>query len=329
MKRAALAALVLLAGCPQPPSGSDATWEIVHKGLPGALMSVWGSGPDDVWVVGADAGSGPAIMHWDGAAWTDLDAPSPGHLWWVSGLGDALWMAGDGGRVLRYDRKDMSFQSWTMPTGERLYGVFPFADDDVWACGSNDDNTAGVIWHHDGQTWTAPADLPPDHIAGFACFKVWGPRPDDVWFVGYGGVALHYSGGTWARVDLPAKRPLFTVHGRDNNVFAVGGQVSGYIVDLGVAPPRDLTPAGAVPQLAGVFVGETATVAAGLEGAIWRREDDGTWTAIEDAPTTPLEYHAVYVDPEGSIWAVGGRVYTGNLSDGLLTHYGAPIATPQ
>jgi hypothetical protein len=58
---------------------------------------------------------------------------------------------------------------------------------------------------------------------------------------------------------------------------------------------------------------------------VWERGADGTWVADEAAPTTPLEYHAVYVDPEGGIWAVGGRIYTGTLSDGLLTHYGAPL----
>lgn len=328
MTRPALVALLLLAGCPQPP-GDDATWEIVHKGLPGAFMSVWGSAADDVWVVGADAGEGPAVKHWDGAAWTDLDAGSPGHLWWVSGLGDSVWMAGDAGRVLRYDRKSMSFESWTMPSPERLYGVFPAAAADVWACGSNDQNTAGVIWHHDGDVWAAPADLTPELMAGFACFKVWGPGPDDLWFVGYGGVILRYKAGAWTRIDLPADRPLFTVHGRTGEVFAVGGQVSGYIVALGDQGASDITPEGEVPQLAGIYAGETATVAAGLEGAIWRRGDDGEWAEIADAPTTPLEYHAVYVDPDGGIWAAGGRIYTGNLSDGLLTHYGPPLPAPQ
>lgn len=321
MRRAALASLIVLASCPQPP-GSDATWEIVQKGLPGALMSVWGTSADDVWIVGADAGQGPAVRHWDGADWTDLDPGSPGHLWWVSGAGDHVWMSGDGGRLLRYDRNNMSFETWTAPTPERLYGVFPLAADDVWACGSDDQNTAGVIWRYDGDVWAAPAGLTPELMAGFACFKVWGPGPDDLWFVGHGGVALHYKDGLWSRIELPVNRPLFTVHGRDGDVFSVGGSVSGYLVELADPGVRDVTPQGEVPQLVGVYAGETATVAAGIEGAIWQRADDGTWTAIEAAPTTPVEYHAVYVDPDGGIWAVGGRIYTGQLNDGIFTHHG-------
>lgn len=325
MRRAALAALVLFAGCPLPTDPSEGTWEIVEKNLPGALMSVWGSGADDVWVVGADAGDGPIVKRWDGAAWTELDAGSPGHLWWVSGAGDGVWMSGAGGRILRYDRSDMSFETWTAPTPETLYGVLPLADDDVWACGSDDQNTAGVIWRYDGDAWAAPADLPAELMEGFACFKVWGPSRDDLWFVGYGGVVLRYQGGTWSRIELPADRPLFTVHGRGDEVFAVGGAVSGYLVELGGAAVREVTPKGEVLQLAGIYAGESATVAVGFEGSVWERGADGTWVADEAAPTTPLEYHAVYVDPEGGIWAVGGRIYTGTLSDGLLTHYGAPL----
>lgn len=333
MKRAACLATLLLAGCPSP-SEPENTWETPHKGLPAALLSVWGTAADDVWVVGADDGSGPTVMHWNGGTWDKLDTGTDGALWWVSGAGDGVWMSGDDGQLVRYDRPTNSFLAMTAPGPERLYGVLPFGDD-VWTCGSNDDNTASVIWRGAPAddpmtgdrtwTWSAPPDLPAGITDGFACFKVWGPAPDDLWFVGYGGVVLRYKAGTWSRIDLPADRPLFTVHGRGNDVYAVGGAVSGYLVELSDDGPRDVTPDGEVLQLAGIYVGETATVAAGLEGSIWSRGDDGQWTELTDAPNTPLEYHSVYVDPDGGIWAVGGRVYTGNLTDGLLTHYGPTL----
>lgn len=321
----ALALPALLGACPPEPAAPP-EWELVHTGLPGALLSVWGTASDDVWVVGADAGEGPTVLRYDGEAWTRHATGTSGHLWWVSGAGDSVWMSGDGGQIVRHDRKDMSFEAMKAPSEERLYGIFPFADDDVWTCGSDDANTAGVIYHYDGDVWAPPTDLPAGLMDGFACFKVWGPSPDELWFVGYGGAVLHYAGGAWERIDLPGGRPLFTVHGRGDRVVAVGGLVSGYTVELTAGSARDVTPKTAFPQMAGVWVGESATVAAGIEGAVWERAGDGEWQEMPDAPGIPLEYHSVYVDPDGGIWAVGGRVYT-NLRDGVLSHYGQPVSS--
>ena len=36
------------------------------------LVSVWGSGPTDVWAVG----EGGTILHYDGGTWTDMSDPS-------------------------------------------------------------------------------------------------------------------------------------------------------------------------------------------------------------------------------------------------------------
>ena len=54
----------LLLACPgSEPEPQDETWEVVHRDLAGALLSVWGSSSTDVWAVGADAldGSGPTV----------------------------------------------------------------------------------------------------------------------------------------------------------------------------------------------------------------------------------------------------------------------------
>src|SRR5690349_11756888 len=72
--------LTSLTACPQP---EPAEWQEVFSDLDGALFSIWGTGPDDVWVVGADAGAGPAVLHYDGSAWTSLDSGQSANLWWV------------------------------------------------------------------------------------------------------------------------------------------------------------------------------------------------------------------------------------------------------
>ena len=40
------------------PDPADATWELDHAEADGALVSVWGSGPNDVWAAGGQAGEG-------------------------------------------------------------------------------------------------------------------------------------------------------------------------------------------------------------------------------------------------------------------------------
>src|SRR4051812_28698712 len=47
---------------------NDVEWCPVNTGLPEriGLTAVWGSGPNDVWGVGAEG----SVIHWDGNAWT-------------------------------------------------------------------------------------------------------------------------------------------------------------------------------------------------------------------------------------------------------------------
>jgi hypothetical protein len=143
--------------------------------------------------------------------------------------------------------------------------------------------------------------------------------------VGLGGAAVHYDGAGWTRVDVPNMRPLFTVHGDGQDIVAVGGFGSGLVVEVEGGALVDRTPMDLVPQLNGVYVRGDRAVAGGLMGAVWSRED-GEWSAVEDVPSPVIEdYHSIYVDPEGGIWAAGGSILTPPYRDGILSHSGEPI----
>lgn len=71
-----------------------------HGATP-AVLSVWGTGPNDVYAVG----TGGTVLHWDGQAWSRLDAgltPDTGEaLKAVVGAGGDVWLGGRDGAVLR------------------------------------------------------------------------------------------------------------------------------------------------------------------------------------------------------------------------------------
>jgi hypothetical protein len=82
---------------------SGTTWSLT-SGAVDTTLGLWGSAPDDLWAVGLDsAGSGNAVTHWDGSAWTAVPVPAGGGLQGVRGTaaGD-VWAVGNGGQILHY-----------------------------------------------------------------------------------------------------------------------------------------------------------------------------------------------------------------------------------
>ncbi|WP_224245320.1 DUF6851 domain-containing protein [Hyalangium gracile] len=76
---------VLLSGCDEekPPEPTPASWSALAQGRPAALLSITGRSRSDVWAVGADKGSGPEVLHYDGIEWRKLETGHRGDLWWV------------------------------------------------------------------------------------------------------------------------------------------------------------------------------------------------------------------------------------------------------
>lgn len=318
--------LLLAAALSCTPEDEDpASWSLVYTDLGGALLSVWGTASDDVWAVGSDPGDGdgPYVLHWDGEAFERHPVPDvQTNLWWVTIAGDTVWMSGEQGVVLRHAKGSDAFETVPTPTTHTLFGVYSFGERDTWAVGGDAGTQAGVILHHDGTSFTEVA-VPPE-ADGVTFFKVWGAAPNDLWIVGLGGTALHWDGQALEPVAVPNGRPVFTVHGAQGvGTFVVGGFASGLVARLEGGALVDETPPG-IPQINGIYVTDDAAHGVGIMGAIWRRED-GAWMQVEDAPRLPLDYHAVYVDPDGGVWAVGGNIVAEPLDRGVMAHYGRAV----
>lgn len=307
----------------------DSPRGVLHKVLehqPAALLSISGTSPTDIFAVGADPqdGRGPYIVHYDGSGWTRLDSGASGDLWWISvtPIDGSFYTVGAGGLILQLDPVGKTFTRHATPATPTLFGIWGAAADNLWAVGG-DDQSQGVLWHYDGKTWSAVdvSGLIPDGVP--TLYKVWGRSASDVYVVGDIGTILHYDGVQWSLVNNPIAQTLFTVHGNADSVATVGGFFTGVLLEE-QGPlnfqPRSLP---GVAQLNGVFVppsGQSVAVGNGLtvavrDGAGWSIADPGNDDQTRD-------FHAVWIDSDDGIWAVGGDLSL-SLANGVLS-YGGP-----
>lgn len=329
-----LAAIFALSGCGGGRAGAErevptAGWRWVHREPEAALLGVHGTSPSDVWLVGADDGSGPLLLHGGQQGFARVATGARGDVWWVNALpGGPVFFGGAGALLLRFE--EGAFEALESPgTAEQtVFGVWAAAPDDVYAVGSSNGKD-GFVWHYDG---TRFEDVPlagvlPEGFEGKTpgLFKVWGASNEDVWLVGAQGsvlrgnardgfVLVHWGGPT-----------LFTVHAFGDQVVMVGGDNAGLLLELDDGELVIRTPP-AAPLLQGVSVALDGSVwTVGFAGSVYHRRT----TAFEPIDTgldfTAAEsLHSVWADPEGGVWAAGGDVLTEDLDQGLAL-YGPPL----
>jgi hypothetical protein len=315
----AVAVVACSANATPPPS-----WSAVVESSGAALLSVSGTSADDVWMVGADDGSGPLVLHRDSSGWARLDSGTRGHLWWVHAFSESLVLtAGAGGQVLRVRQEGFEPRATPGGNGDVVFGVWAAAEDDVYAVGAAAGET-GFLWHDSG-TGFVPVPLPA--LAGSvvpSLFKVWGTSSGDVWVVGERGVVLRGSARDgFALVASSVDERLFTVHASAGRVVMVGGSANGVALESGAEGLRSITPPGAAP-LQGTCVTESGDVwAVGVGGvAHVLRSGEDRWSDL--VPDTPVQsLHAIWIDPDGAAWAVGGNVLTEELDRGVALRYAA------
>jgi photosystem II stability/assembly factor-like uncharacterized protein len=328
------ALLACLTACGDGDQTALARWNLVAQSADSALLSIGGTAANDVWAVGADAGDGPLVLHWDGAAWARVETGVNGDLWWVHALPDgSLYMSGSDALVLRY--RNGAFERMDTPgLGKSIvFGVWASSDTDVYAVGSEQGRN-GFIWHYDGVAWASlplPVEAPVDanrDVPSF--FKVWGASGRDVWVVGDRGVVLRGNASDGFRsIASGASDRLFTVHGNGELVAMVGGAGNGWALEAHEEGLLPITPPGS-SSLQGVCVSEKGTIwAVGGGGAIYRRDgSEPAWQeVIVDTPVQSL--HSVWVDPSEGVWSVGGNVLTNDLDAGVVLHAGLGSSVAQ
>lgn len=325
-----------LAGCPSPEEcpATEATpgapaWEVIldEDDLDGAVLSVWGAGPEDVFIAGGPLGNpgrSAVAWHYDGCQWEDLSPGGAETFWWVGGSSNTdVWFAGEKGRIAHYDGASIT----DVPSGvtATVWGVTAFAPDDAWAvAGTPEGGTAqpnDIVLRWDGGAWKK--EELPGEPRGVSLFKVWGTSGDDLYVVGEQGTIWHRGPGGWVFEGDPdlSQARLFTVNGcGKDDVFAVGGNsvlhrdAAGWSkVDIALGN-----------QVNGVSCGPPGGAVVVGFGGLKQRLVDGAW--VDDFSEEPYsDLHGAWADGQGAYWAVGGDFLTPPKDarrKGIVARYG-------
>lgn len=312
-------ALVLASGCgkksPDDSGTEGATWEdAFDTSAAGSLSGVWGSGPDDVFVVGgSDAGA--EIHHFDGSAWAEMAPPAgAGLLVWAYGFSPSeVYAVGMGGGAWRYDGASWSSLGDTGTTAP-LWGVWGTSGSDLWMVGGEVDGGEPVILHWDGATFTSIAlDPAQNSRAAKALFKVWG-IDGTVFAVGQGGLVIRWDGGAWVETGAgpDADRDFVSLWGTSaSHIVAVGGRANGRVATWDGSAWTTEAPSG-LGGLNAVFIDDPDTAMIGGVNGFVGTLDVASGAIEREVPTNSLDVHAMWGDGEGRTYAVGGTFLDGS-----------------
>lgn len=273
----------------------------------GALSAVWGSGPNDVFVVGGTPDRGE-VYHFDGTEWSGMNIPRVPILIWVFGFGpNDVYAVGEQGAFIRYDG-----ERWTevdSGTDEDLWGIWGNTPQDLFIVGGEADSGSPVILGYDGasiQIFPAPEN---DRDAT-ALFKVFGIG-DDIFAVGSDGLIVKYNRDNASFEQVPtgaaANDDFVSLWGTTTeNLVAVGGRASGR---LSVYDGNEWSTSllSGVPGLNAVFtVQPDEVIIAGQNGysAIFNPQ---TGDITQEISGTGMTLHGAWDDGEGKYYLVGGR----------------------
>lgn len=198
------------------------------QGVVGSLSGVWGTGPNDVFVVGGSdratqMGTSDTdgildrfgeIYHYDGTDWTQMAVPDGTDLLvWAYGFApNDVYAVGRTGSGLHYNGTEWRplADVWDdIPTDEDLWGIWGTAPDDMWLVGGcivpgstggcNVDLEPQVI-HWDGTSFTAyptPSPTTPGVPDSEYALKVWGVQNatggHDVYVIGHNGLLMKFN----------------------------------------------------------------------------------------------------------------------------------------
>jgi hypothetical protein len=152
---------------PEPqPGRRDYVWTVDTLNMPmNFIGAVWGSSPNDVWVVGGGGSAEDRLLHYDGNRWntyTKEPILATGEVLYGFSKNDVWMGGGNDGRIWHYDGTKWSENYRYIVEGARnvgIYDIWGTQSYDLYACGiisyiiNGKDEWRGFVLHYDGNTW--------------------------------------------------------------------------------------------------------------------------------------------------------------------------------
>ncbi len=208
------------------------TTELSFQGGDPTFWGVLARAPNDVWIVGGSPrpdGPRGVLLHSDGTAWRQERLPEGAadeNLYKITADGDALYVVGSGGLILRRDARDGEWrrvEAPVRPSDQRLFTVSCASN----ACFAVGGSASGLLLAGEGALWRevrSVEDAAVDDLPGLN--GVWARGANDVFAVGVDGFVMHVGGGIHRPRRPVTTAALHAVGGFGDVVLAVGGELS-------------------------------------------------------------------------------------------------------
>ncbi len=272
----------------------------------GNLIGIRGNN-NDIWVCGNNSNNQGIVAHYNGSNWDEAQIISNSNYFTdIQIVGNEIWACGEllntqngvqalgNGIVSHYNGSTWS-QAQAIPGTNYLSSITTGAgNDDVWVCGSNN-NQQGIVSHYNGSTWITqivPELASAQGISGVG---------NDLWVCGRptnsynDSIVKHYDGSQWATVKTIVNGNLKSIRGFGNNT------------NIWVCGNTNLA-----PNTAGYTKGLVALISPATKYEVKPLDEIDTLSDITDGPND-------------DIWVCGNNYN----SQGVVVHYTKnPVTQP-
>ena len=215
---------------PKDPRTYEWTIDTLKVSFQTYLRRIWGSGPNDVYIGGHNAGRPGSLWHFDGNSWSPVELPVITYD--VNGIygfsSNDVWVVGETATevslILHYD--GTNWKDYSSNSGKELKCIWGSTSTDVWAAGTN------TLFHFNGTTWKKyDFFIPPQ---GVQVLSMSGLSSNEVYMVGGRNDAVdpidtsfyylyNFNGSQWSVVDSSYITPYDYVWNFGVILKAIGG----------------------------------------------------------------------------------------------------------